>query len=63
MPITVPPENATLSAGASPMRAAAVVRTLAFVATFMPAHPAAAEEAAPTMNAPAICQPRVGSPK
>ena len=63
MPMTVPPENATSSAGDSPIRAAAVVRTLALVATFMPAQPAKAEADAPRTNAPAICQPRCGSPK
>ena len=62
MPMTAPPENATSSAGAMPIRAAAVVRTLALVATFIPIQPAAAEEAAPTTKAPAICQPRPGSP-
>ncbi len=47
-PITAPPLKPTLRASAIlPLIAAAVVRTLAFVAIFMPTNPASAEEKAP----------------
>ena len=45
-----PPANATSSAGESPRRAAAVVRTFAFVATRIPAQPDEAEATAPITN-------------
>jgi len=54
MPITVPPLNATSSAAGRPTRAAAVVRTFALVATFMPAQPEIADASAPTMNEAAM---------
>ena len=48
--MTTPPENETLSAFERPSRAAFVVRTFAFVATRMPAQPAAPEHRAPMKN-------------
>ena len=49
-PMTRPPEKATASAEASPVRAAWVVRTLALVATVIPMNPANAEQNAPVTN-------------
>ena len=48
--MTRPPENATASAEASPVRAPWVVRTLALVATVIPMNPAKAEQSAPVTN-------------
>ena len=47
-PITDPPLNATLSAVASPLLAAFVVRLFDFVATLIPKNPANPDAAAPT---------------
>ncbi len=54
MPITEPPAKAISSAGPRPRRAAWVVRTFAFVATFIPISPARAEQRAPATNATAM---------
>ena len=51
MPMTLPPMKATRSAPGSPVWAAAVVRTLAAVATRMPTKPASAEQPAPRAKA------------
>ena len=48
MPITVPLEKATRSAGFSPRIPAAAVRTLARTATFIPMNPAVPEQMVPT---------------
>ena len=55
-PITLPPENATLSASLNELRAACVVRALAWVAAFIPMNPAAIERIDPIQNATAISQ-------
>ena len=47
IPITEPPENAMFKAFGKLVRAAAAVRTLAFVATFIPIYPARIELNAP----------------
>ena len=69
MPITAPPEKATIRAGLRPLRAALVVRTLAAVATRMPKKPASPEQTAPTTKDdgdqpvavwPGRCWPRPG---
>ena len=62
MPMTAPPLKATSRAGARPMRAAAVVRTLAFVATRMPAQPATADATAPSTKERAMSGLRASSP-
>ena len=49
-PMTEPPEKATSRAFPKESLAAFAVRTLAFVATFMPKYPASAEQNAPTAN-------------
>jgi hypothetical protein len=60
IPITVPPVNATESAFTSEVRAAAVVLTLARVATRIPKKPASPEQLAPTMKeTPTRAVPRV----
>ena len=54
-PITAPPENATLSAFASPPSLAAIaVLPFALVAILIPALPAIAEVIAPKTKAPAV---------
>ena len=58
MPVTVPPLNATESAGASPDLAASAVRTFDRTATFMPMKPVSAESTAPIRNPIATFQPR-----
>src|SRR5204863_9997529 len=55
-PITEPPEKETDNAFAKLVRAAWVVRTLAFVAAFMPKKPARALRKAPIRNETAIDQ-------
>ena len=50
-PITVPPVKETFKACFKLVRAACVVRTFAFVATFIPIYPAVAEKTAPIINA------------
>ncbi len=54
IPITEPPAKAISSTGPSPRRAGWVVRTFAFVATFIPIRPARAEQRAPATNATAM---------
>jgi hypothetical protein len=54
MPITDPPLNATCSAVDRPVRAAAVVRTLALVATRIPKKPARPDAQAPMTKAAAM---------
>src|ERR1700693_3633872 len=57
-PITEPPKKATASALSRPtVRAACAVRTLAWVAAFMPMNPASMEQTAPEMNASAVRVP------
>ena len=55
-PITEPPVNDTFRAFIRLVRAASVVRTLAFVAMFIPKYPASAEKNAPTIKHTAITQ-------
>ena len=50
IPITEPPENAMFKAFGKLVLAAAAVRTLAFVATFIPIYPARMELNAPRVN-------------
>src|SRR5712692_8888363 len=57
-PITEPPKKATASALSRPrVRAAWAVRTLAFVAAFMPMKPASMEQTEPEMKASAVRVP------
>ena len=61
-PITAPPRKATTSAFFMlPVRAAAAVRTLAWVATFMPIKPASTDKAAPSKKHRAMRTPKPGS--
>ena len=56
--MTLPPLNATVSAGAMPpLRAASLVRVFASVAAPIPTSPAVAEHNAPTTKLAAICGP------
>ena len=54
MPMTEPPVKAMSSAGISDLRAAAVVRVFARVATRIPKYPASPEQIAPTTKDRAI---------
>ena len=63
IPIIEPPANAILRAGAKPVRAAWVVRTLAFVAAIIPKYPAKAEAIAPVTNETAINQEESSLPE
>ncbi len=56
--MTEPDENATASAGLTPLLAASAVRTFARTATFIPMKPAAAERTAPIRKPNAVDQPR-----
>ena len=56
--MTVPPLNATESAGARPDLAASAVRTFERTATFMPMKPVSAESTAPIRKPKATFQPR-----
>ena len=58
MPVTVPPLNATDSAGAMPCRPASAVRTLERTATFMPMKPVSADSTAPMTKPIATLTPR-----
>ena len=56
--MTVPPLNATESAGPMPRFAASAVRTLERTATFMPMNPVAADSTAPITKPSATFDPR-----